>query len=273
MSIIMELVATGLLSAIIGGIATFYAIMKFSFISTIKDDNERLRQRVNELEDRINASENREKDALERESFLKNKLTLLETAHHDLPFPQWLKDMSGVMLSVNSSYEKMFLQPLGKTSKDYIGHTDFDIWPTEVAEAFAENDNRAKGKEGYWMGIEPIWIKSSDISPYWRVVKYGRFVGNVCVGVAGIAIPVMEEDIIDKPNKAFIEFLIKDNKIKKALDILSKKINDNDVKQDLNLIYSRYSRWKNSRGKEDATRRSIEKNNIVDALLELIQDL
>lgn len=273
MNFSMEIVVTGLISAIIGGIASFFALMKFSFISTIKDDNERLRTRVNELEKRVSDYEKEQAEAKEREGYYKNKLTLLQTAHHDLPFPQWLKDVNGVMLSLNGAYEKMFLVPLGKTADDYVGNTDFDIWPVDVAEKFVENDKKAKEKGGYWMGIEPIWIKNSDISPYWRIAKYGRFVGNVCVGIAGIAIPVLEDEVSDKPSKMFLEHLVRTNKIKKAFEILNKKLEDFEEKKKAAILESRYSRWKESEGRVSNSEREIEKTNIVNGLLELIEDL
>ena len=269
----MEIVLTGLVSAIIGGVATFFALMKFSFISTIKDDNERLRLRVNELELRVVASEKEQLEAKERETYFKNQITLLETAHHDLPFPQWLKDVNGVMLSVNSAYEKMFLVPINKTAEDYVGATDFDIWPKSVAERFVENDKKARKRDGYWMGIEPIWIKNSDISPYWRIAKYGRFVGNVCVGIAGIAIPVMDHEVTQKPDKSFLAYLIKKDRVKKALELINEKVEDFEVKKRAAILESRYSRWEDSEGQAEASKRDIEKNNIVAGLLDLIEDL
>ena len=273
MNFSMEIVVTGLISAIIGGVGTFFALMKFSFISTIKEDNERLRERVSELEERVSAHDKEQAEAKEREGYYKNKLTLLQTAHHDLPFPQWLKDVNGVMLSLNHAYEEMFLVPLGKKADDYIGNTDFDIWPADVAERFLENDKKAKEKGGYWMGIEPIWLKNSDISPYWRIAKYGRFVGNVCVGIAGIAIPVLEDEVSDKPSKMFLEHLVKTNKIKKAFEILNKKLEDFGEKKQAAILESRYSRWKESEGRVSNSERDIEKTNIVNGLLELIEDL
>lgn len=273
MNFTMEIIVTGLISAFIGGFATFFALMKFSFISTIKEDNERLRERVSELEGRVAVAEKAQIDAKESESYFKNKITLLETAHHDLPFPQWLKDINGVMLSLNSAYEKMFLLPIGKTSEDYIGHTDFDIWPTDIAERFVENDNKAKNKGGYWMGIEPMWLKNSDISPYWRIAKYGRFVGNVCVGIAGIAIPMLDEDVVERPSQMFLAYLIRKDRIGKAFEIINDKAEDFDIKKKAAILESRYSRWKDSDGKMRKDDREIEKTNIVNGLLELIEDL
>ncbi len=51
------------------------------------------------------------------------------------PFPVWCKyytDGSGRMLFLSSVYEELY----SVTAHEYVGRSDFDIWPKEVAEEF-----------------------------------------------------------------------------------------------------------------------------------------
>lgn len=180
-----------------GGLASWWMNRRSSkrddfdrIVQVWSEDNNRLRKDIESLSLRIDTLEtelSREK-AMNKD--LQNKLILLESAHHDLPFPQWLKDTNGYMLSLNKAYEDVFLKPAGKTASDYIGHTDEEIWGTEVAKQFAIGDQHARREKGYWIGIEPIQISGNDISERWKIVKYARLVGGVVVGIAGIAIPI-----------------------------------------------------------------------------------
>lgn len=120
-------------------------------------------------------------------SELKTKIILLESAHTDAPLPMWLKDISGRMLALNSEYEKQFLIPMGKTSSDYIGNYDDDIWPLDIANEYKRHDGLALLYDT-WKGKEII--KSPDgKEEEWIVIKYVRYAGKTKIGIAGVAIP------------------------------------------------------------------------------------
>lgn len=202
MSVLSEIGLSEVIIAIIsalgaGGLSFVVALKKnkrddfAALIKTYSDDNARLREEISKLSERIDELEIQNLEQSKRADTLQTKLILLETAHQDLPFPQWLKNTDGTMLALNKAYEDMFLVPNGFTANDYIGKTDFDIWPEDVAIIYQRNDHKIKTKsKRYYIGEEPIHIKGSDISEDWKVIKYGRFIHNTCVGVAGIAMPV-----------------------------------------------------------------------------------
>lgn len=52
------------------------------------------------------------------------------------PAIAWMKDSQGRHVYLNQTYEKRF----GVKQEDYLGKTDFELWPTEVAEQFWKND-------------------------------------------------------------------------------------------------------------------------------------
>lgn len=171
-----------------------------ALISTWEKDNLRLREEVQRLDKRIQDVELMYSEQKKKADNLQTKLILLQTAHQDLPFPQWLKDIHGNMLALNRAYEDMFLRPNGLKAEDYIGKTDFDIWPEEIAKEYEKNDMVVKtGRQPYWVGEESIMIADNDISKEWKVIKYGRFMGRdynnrpVCVGIAGMAIPLIPD--------------------------------------------------------------------------------
>lgn len=117
------------------------------------------------------------------------KIQLMDTVQNDLPFPAWLKDTDGVMLALNKSYEDIILQPMGKTASDYIGKTDFDIWPKDVAQKFKEEDSKVLQSKKALTFKESINIGGVILNMI--TIKYVKFASGhtVTVGTAGISIP------------------------------------------------------------------------------------
>lgn len=155
-------------------------------LETWAQDNKRLRESEEQCAKRLN-------DLEKQIIILQNKLTMMETAHYDLPFPQWLKDMDGVMLSLNSAYEKEFLQPVGKNVNDYIGKTDYEIWDAETAKQYRINDLLAfSSTDKFWRGVEPLKTSNGIEYKNWLIVKYVRYAGKIPIGIAGLAIPYFD---------------------------------------------------------------------------------
>lgn len=123
---------------------------------------------------------------LEREvGDMTNKLVLFESSHQHIPLPIWLKDTNGKMLAVNEEYETKILSIRGLKATDYVGKTDFEVWPKETAEEFIAHDRkvaRLKRK----IEFTENW-KDDDGNLYeGEVIKYPRFVGNTVIGIGGV---------------------------------------------------------------------------------------
>lgn len=149
---------------------------------TIRDNYEQelkeLRKEIEELKKQLSI----EKQITDR---LRSDLVFLESAHFEMPFPQWLKSLTGTMIKVNRQYEHVFLRPMNKDAEDYIGKKDVDIWGEEMANQFAKNDDLAKDSRlGYWIGKENI------NGTEYQIVKYKLYAGSVCIGIAGLALPI-----------------------------------------------------------------------------------
>lgn len=128
------------------------------------------------------------KDELTR---LQSKILILETHYVDYPFPAWLKDVNGVMVALNDHYEEEFLLPMGKNMTQYIGKTDYDIWPLDVATEFNNHDKLVlKSKSPVWTGEENIVVDGVNNSKSYRVIKFKRFAGGMVIGSGGFAIPL-----------------------------------------------------------------------------------
>lgn len=161
-----------------------------TIVAQWQQDNERLRQENKEHKDRQDELYKKIAEHEKKLSALNAKLLVMESSYMHIPLPSWLKDIDGTMLAVNDAYEMYFLIPNGFVKSDYIGKTDSDVWPENVAQEFIGNDILTlQSEKKIWFGKETILIKDVDVSDNWRVLKYVRYAGNIAVGIAGIAIP------------------------------------------------------------------------------------
>ena len=161
-----------------------------TIVAQWQQDNERLRQENKEHKDRQDELYKKIAEHEKKLSALNAKLLVMESSYMHIPLPSWLKDIDGTMLAVNDAYEIYFLIPNGYTKADYVGKTDSDVWPENIAKQFIESDIRTmQSEKKIWFGKEQIVVKDVDVSDNWRVLKYVRYAGNIAVCVAGIAIP------------------------------------------------------------------------------------
>lgn len=161
-----------------------------TIVAQWQKDNERLREENKEHERRQNELYKKIAEHEKKLSALNAKLLVMESSYMHIPLPSWLKDIDGTMLAVNDAYEIYFLIPNGYTKSDYVGKTDSDVWPENIAKQFIESDIKTmQSEKKIWYGKEQIVVKGVDVSDNWRVLKYVRYAGNIAVGVAGIAIP------------------------------------------------------------------------------------
>lgn len=160
-------------------------------IEKYKEYIKEIEEQIDEKVATIKANEEMLNTLNEEVNKLKAKIIIIENTHLDFPFPTWLKDRNGIILAVNEFYEEEFLKPIGKTMMDYIGKSDYDIWPKDVADQYTKHDAELiKGKENVWMGQEVIILNDKDESENYRIVKFKRWLGNTVVGLGGFAIKI-----------------------------------------------------------------------------------
>jgi PAS domain S-box-containing protein len=103
------------------------------------------------------------------------------------PAIAFMKDESGRYVYVNRRVERRY----GRKLEDFLGRTDFDVWPKDVANAFQEADRTVltAGATEEFIDMAP----DPDGSPrYWQVFKFPfsdgagmRYVGGMAVDITG----------------------------------------------------------------------------------------
>lgn len=158
-------------------------------LDVVKDELKKVKEERAKLKETLIAFEAR---AEIREQQLLMKIAIMESAHNDLPIPQWLKDEKGNILSVNWAYERVFLKPRGYTKAEY--KRDEDCWPEDTVEEFRVNDKLVESTDQAWIGNELVPDENGE-KIEWLILKYPRKSGNMFIGISGIAFPKSMEQL------------------------------------------------------------------------------
>ncbi|MBL8333132.1 MAG: PAS domain S-box protein [Rubrivivax sp.] len=104
----------------------------------------------------------------------------------NLPHLVWLKDAEGVYLACNPRFAEFF----GHTEAEFVGRTDFDIYPRELAEFFRANDRLALAAGGPRTNEE--WLTSvAGYRGLFETTKAPvRTADGRLVGVLGVAVDI-----------------------------------------------------------------------------------
>jgi PAS domain-containing protein len=99
------------------------------------------------------------------------------------------------MQYLNAAYEREF----GKPRDEYVGQTDFQVWPREIAEVFFAHDASvlASGKQTRFVEQVPVNINNPSGPKVAREFDKWIIKRNGKVGIAGMMRPVIAEVIVD----------------------------------------------------------------------------
>lgn len=100
-----------------------------------------------------------------------------------MPIPCWIKDTYGVMRFLNNAYEKIY-----DVRKDnYIGKTDDQVWPPEIAEAFKKRDDEVYEGKVVKYTVEKVPNRAGFRQyDHLNVIKFPLYKGPEVVGIAGL---------------------------------------------------------------------------------------
>jgi PAS domain S-box-containing protein len=113
------------------------------------------------------------------------------------PAAAWIKDSEGRMVYVNRSFETIFRRP----REDWLGRTDAELWPPEVARQNWENDRLALEAGTAREMVEVI--PAPDGSPrYWRAFKFPMAGPGGDSFVGGVAIDITEQRRAEQESQA-----------------------------------------------------------------------
>ncbi|HSP98186.1 MAG TPA: PAS domain-containing protein [Candidatus Dormibacteraeota bacterium] len=185
------------LGAIIGAVATAVDI------TSRKRAEEQVRELNQDLERRVqvrtaeleHAIREREREAGERQEILarlaRSEQLLNDIVNHS-PAVIFLKDLDGRYLLVNRRYENLF----GVDCADWIGRTDHELFPKEVADALRANDLRV-AEAGTSMHIEEV-VPTAECERTYLSIKFPlRDREGAIYGVCGMATDITERQQIE----------------------------------------------------------------------------
>lgn len=103
----------------------------------------------------------------------------------NLPGVAWIKDAQGRHVYRSGAYTKRF----GTSAEDWLGKTDAEMWPPEVAEEFRRND-QAVLESGEVLRVVERTIDKDGYTSYWLTSKFPftNAAGEQFVGGVGIDI-------------------------------------------------------------------------------------
>lgn len=124
------------------------------------------------------------------------RLEILSQSQLTAPIPAWVKGIDGRMITLNPAYEELFLQPYGKTMRDYVGLTDEEFWGSlglpEQGKVYWENDMKVIRSGRVTRIEEDVSINGATVTLI--VYKYPYFSSSFgsspskIVGVAGLCV-------------------------------------------------------------------------------------
>ena len=103
------------------------------------------------------------------------------------PTISWMKDEDGRFVYVSRTYERRF----GVEAADWLGNTDAELWPLEIAEEFRRNDQMVLSA-GHPIEIVEETRQADGSRCYWLVAKFPfcdaagkRYVGGIGLDITG----------------------------------------------------------------------------------------
>ncbi len=109
----------------------------------------------------------------------------------------WAKDIDGRHVFVSPNFERRFFIHAG----DWVGKTDFELWPREIAEKFRANDLQVL-KDGQPQELIEEAKNADGSTSWWFVLKfvYDGAYGEKLIGGLGVDITARKQAEEDKAN-------------------------------------------------------------------------
>ena len=115
--------------------------------------------------------------------------TRLHTLVNTIPDLVWLKDLNGIYLSCNPTFERFF----GKKESAIVGKTDYDFVDKDLADFFREHDRRAMAAGGPSINEEELTFADNGYKGLFETIKSPMYnADGDLIGVLGIARDISE---------------------------------------------------------------------------------
>ncbi len=190
-AILTALVSGGLITQAVNYLNGRRTAKKDEFSAIIekwKEDNDRLRREVDEMQAEHAQERKALLDDLERMrreiADLRSKVAVMEaTAQSDIPAPMCLKDAQGRYLSVNRAWEDAFQI----TVPNALGKTDLELFGPDVGAQVTANDTQVQKN-----GVHLYTAEEYPIAGSFFVLKYNKMAGSARIGIGAIYFPALD---------------------------------------------------------------------------------
>lgn len=151
---------------------------------------------------------------------LKQTMIKLNTILENIPFWVWIKDKEGRYVLANREYAK----DINILEEDFVGKTDFDFFPKEIAEIYVKNDKKVMEftKDTTFLDEDTI---VNDEKRYLETYKqpYLNVKGEI-IGTIGIAKDITEKKLAEQELLLRQEKIVKFAERERTLRIITAKI-------------------------------------------------
>jgi PAS domain S-box-containing protein len=136
--------------------------------------------------------------------FAKDSGVLFRNLVEAIPDLVWLKNLDGVYLGSNPTFERFF----GATAADIIGKTDYDFVDKDLADFFRAHDRKAMEKDGPSINEEWLTFASGGYHGLFETIKTPlRDTNGEVIGVLGISRDITERKRAEEELRQTSQFL------------------------------------------------------------------
>jgi PAS domain-containing protein len=169
-----ELAASLVLSLLSGGLLGVWLKFRIEDRKLSAEEREGIAVRKQDAMDRaLEVVTDQRDDALKLVQTITERLDKMELEVQGLrlardldPFPHWIIGLDGKYLYANREFEKLFLEPNGRSYRDIVGETHEEIWPDQFSrilrnlDALARRvpDGRARATTGLIIGENEMQV-------------------------------------------------------------------------------------------------------------------
>jgi len=153
----------------------------------LKEENANLKKSVLELKVVVEHQSEEIEKLKEQGATQRMQMVLMETSHNDLPYPAWMFNSLGNLVSANRAFEDTFLVPTNKAITDVMGFFPGDIMDEAAAKEYMKNHRWVLSQKRPWEGALTVNLNGKPEAL--NILLYPAFSGKQIIGVSGLLIP------------------------------------------------------------------------------------